>query len=38
VLAYRLILFWVPLLVGTPAFVGVLRRMNEARAVERAPG
>jgi uncharacterized protein (TIRG00374 family) len=33
VLAYRLILFWVPLLVGTPAFVGVLRRMNEARAV-----
>jgi uncharacterized protein (TIRG00374 family) len=28
VLAYRLILFWVPLIVGTPAFVTLWRRMN----------
>jgi uncharacterized membrane protein YbhN (UPF0104 family) len=28
VLAYRLILFWVPLLAGTPAFVTLWRRMN----------
>jgi uncharacterized membrane protein YbhN (UPF0104 family) len=28
VLAYRLILFWVPLLAGTPAFVALWRRMS----------
>src|SRR3954466_9868744 len=28
VLAYRLILFWVPLIVGTPAFITLWRRMN----------
>jgi uncharacterized membrane protein YbhN (UPF0104 family) len=28
VLAYRLILFWVPLLMGTPAFVALWRRIN----------
>jgi uncharacterized membrane protein YbhN (UPF0104 family) len=28
VLAYRLILFWIPLLVGTPAFVTLWRRLN----------
>ena len=28
VLAYRLILFWVPLLVGAPAFVSLWRRVN----------
>jgi uncharacterized membrane protein YbhN (UPF0104 family) len=32
VLAYRLILFWVPLLVGTPAFVTLWRRLNTRRA------
>ena len=32
VLAYRLILFWVPLIVGTPAFVTLWRRMT-GRAV-----
>jgi uncharacterized protein (TIRG00374 family) len=31
VLAYRLILFWVPLLVGAPAFVSLWRRMSAAR-------
>jgi uncharacterized membrane protein YbhN (UPF0104 family) len=30
VLAYRLILFWVPLLMGAPAFVALWRRMNVA--------
>jgi uncharacterized membrane protein YbhN (UPF0104 family) len=28
VLAYRLILFWVPLVVGAPAFVTLWRRMT----------
>jgi uncharacterized membrane protein YbhN (UPF0104 family) len=32
VLAYRLILFWVPLLVGTPAFVSLWHRMSGLRA------
>jgi uncharacterized protein (TIRG00374 family) len=36
VLAYRLILFWVPLVVGTPAFVALLRRMNRKPAAARA--
>jgi uncharacterized protein (TIRG00374 family) len=30
VLAYRLILFWVPLIVGAPAFVSLWRRINPA--------
>jgi uncharacterized membrane protein YbhN (UPF0104 family) len=30
VLAYRLILFWVPLLMGTPAFVALWRRLSGA--------
>ncbi|MEA2411966.1 MAG: putative heme transporter, partial [Thermoleophilaceae bacterium] len=30
VLAYRLILFWLPLLLGAPAFVGLWRRMKTA--------
>jgi uncharacterized protein (TIRG00374 family) len=37
VLAYRLILFWIPLLVGTPAFVSLWRRMSAARPANRAP-
>jgi uncharacterized protein (TIRG00374 family) len=37
VLAYRLILFWVPLLVGTPAFVSLWRRMSRERPAGRAP-
>src|SRR4051812_18911131 len=37
VLAYRLILFWVPLLVGTPAFVSLWRRMIGERTAKRAP-
>lgn len=37
VLAYRLILFWIPLLVGTPAFVSLWRRMTAARAADRPP-
>jgi uncharacterized membrane protein YbhN (UPF0104 family) len=37
VLAYRLILFWVPLLVGTPAFVSLWRRMSGERPAKRAP-
>jgi uncharacterized membrane protein YbhN (UPF0104 family) len=28
VLAYRLILFWVPIVMGAPAFVALWRRMN----------
>ncbi len=32
VLAYRLILFWVPLLVGTPAFVTLWRQLSHQRA------
>ena len=28
VLAYRLILFWVPLIVGAPAFVTLIRRLG----------
>jgi uncharacterized protein (TIRG00374 family) len=32
VLAYRLILFWVPLIVGTPAFIALWRRLNTRRA------
>jgi uncharacterized membrane protein YbhN (UPF0104 family) len=28
VLAYRLILFWVPLLMGAPAFVALWRRIS----------
>jgi uncharacterized protein (TIRG00374 family) len=35
VLAYRLILFWVPLLVGAPAFVSLWRRMSRGRPPER---
>src|SRR3954464_598882 len=33
VLAYRLILFWIPLIVGTPAFITLLRRMNRRHPV-----
>jgi uncharacterized membrane protein YbhN (UPF0104 family) len=33
VLAYRLILFWVPLIVGAPAFVSLWRRMTGRSAV-----
>src|SRR3954453_7444217 len=36
VLAYRLILFWVPLLLGTPAFVSLWKRMSRGRAPGRA--
>jgi uncharacterized protein (TIRG00374 family) len=36
VLAYRLILFWVPLLVGAPAFVALWRQLG-GRQAERAP-
>src|SRR3954453_3866235 len=36
VLAYRLILFWVPLIVGTPAFIALMRRMNRTRAAAPA--
>src|SRR4051794_14811122 len=36
VLAYRLILFWIPLMMGTPAFISLWRRMSRARP-ERAP-
>jgi uncharacterized protein (TIRG00374 family) len=32
VLAYRLILFWIPLLLGTPAFVTLWRRLNARTA------
>jgi uncharacterized membrane protein YbhN (UPF0104 family) len=35
VLAYRLILFWVPLLVGAPAFVALWRQLG-GRPSERA--
>src|ERR671932_351219 len=31
VLAYRVILFWVPLVMGTPAFVSLWRRMSALR-------
>jgi uncharacterized protein (TIRG00374 family) len=31
VLAYRLILFWVPLIVGAPAFVTLVRRMSAGK-------
>jgi uncharacterized membrane protein YbhN (UPF0104 family) len=30
VLAYRLILFWVPLIIGAPAFLSLWRRLNSA--------
>src|SRR3954470_7501709 len=33
VLAYRLILFWIPLIVGTPAFITLWRRMNRRHPV-----
>lgn len=36
VIAYRLILFWVPLIVGAPAFVALWRRMSRTAAA-RAP-
>jgi uncharacterized protein (TIRG00374 family) len=36
VLAYRLILFWVPLLVGAPAFVALWRQLG-GRPADRAP-
>jgi uncharacterized protein (TIRG00374 family) len=35
VLAYRLILFWIPLLVGTPAFISLWKRMS---ALPARPG
>jgi uncharacterized membrane protein YbhN (UPF0104 family) len=36
VLAYRLILFWVPLVVGAPAFAGLWRRMNAPAVTPRS--
>jgi uncharacterized membrane protein YbhN (UPF0104 family) len=32
VLAYRLILFWLPLIAGTPAFISLWRRVHPAEA------
>jgi uncharacterized protein (TIRG00374 family) len=37
VLAYRLILFWVPLLAGTPAFVSLWKRMSGVRPAKGVP-
>src|SRR3954447_21706090 len=36
VLAYRLILFWVPLVLGTPAFASLWRRMSREPRPDRA--
>jgi uncharacterized protein (TIRG00374 family) len=35
VLAYRLILFWVPLILGAPAFVTLWRRMTGRKLTPR---
>jgi uncharacterized membrane protein YbhN (UPF0104 family) len=37
VLAYRLILFWVPLVLGAPAFLSLWRRIGRAPAPNRVP-
>jgi uncharacterized membrane protein YbhN (UPF0104 family) len=37
VLAYRLILFWVPLIAGAPAFVTLWRRMSGATNPAASP-
>jgi uncharacterized membrane protein YbhN (UPF0104 family) len=37
VLAYRLILFWVPLVMGTPAFISLWKRMSAGRTATSQP-